>query len=230
MTFKPNTLRLASLLAVLTLASQLSAKTAAYETDFSGLISDIDYQKCFGITLGGDSVPADFKVADFNLWGITINGNDFSGGFARPQKRPATNVKMMGVFLDPGLFDGPGRYTINFDLTSDPDGDPAFRAFVFEGSGYDLKWASEDRIDLSLSAPGFLVYVGLTAEGDAVARELAAAILDFEATAGTVDKPETSAISIKFTYDGSSTIAFSVGGYNNASTINNFKVVKESGF
>lgn len=225
MTFKPNTLRVASLLAVLTLASQLSAETAAYETDFSGLTAEVDFKESFGIALGGSTPSVDFKTVDFGQWGITVNGNNFDGGFARPQKRPATNVKMVGVFLAPGEFSGPGKYTIQFDLTGDPEGDSAFRAYVFEVSGYK---AFEDRIDLSLAAPGFEAYSGATAQGDAVVRQLAAVVLDLEATAGTLAKPETSVISTDFNYNGSSAIAFSAGGYNNAAIIDNFKVFKKS--
>lgn len=207
-------------------ASQLNAQV--YETDFSGFTAGNEFLKDFNISLGGDSFPTNFKEVDFEQWGMTNNGNDFAGGVAQPQTSGGTNnLKMMGVFLDPARFSGAGQYTISFDLTGDASGNNAYRAYVFAGSGYDLTGTTNNRLDLSLSSGGFGGWSGLTADGDgtAIASQLVERILDTEAsTAGT------SEISIDFTYDGSSAIAFAVGGYNNASTIDNFSVVPESGF
>lgn len=202
---------------------ETTAAAAIYATDFSGFAAGTDYKKDFSVAYGGIDPGANVKLVTSGQWGITTNGNDFAGGIARPQQNPATNVKMAGLFLDPSLFSGAGTYTVSFDLTGDAGGNAAYRAYVFSGSGYDLSGSEDKRLTLSLSSGGFGGYTGLTATGAGVsASQLVMVDLGTEAsTAGT------SAISFDFTYDGTSAIAISIGGYNNAATFDNFTVVPE---
>lgn len=212
-------------------------KVPTYTTDFEGFTSGInnDYLKDFNVAYGSSDGGASVLNTKFlnetlTQWGITANGNDFADGVVRPQNSPATlgegnnanNVKMAGLFLDPVLFSGAGDYTITFDITGDPLGNATYRAYVFEGSGYDFDENGDDYLSLSLSSDGFdgdPGYTGLTAAGTGTASELV--MQDISELA--VD-PATNTVSITFSYDGSSAIAFAVGGYNNASVVDNFSI------
>lgn len=197
-------------------------KSATYSTDFEGFTINTDFVKDFSVALGSSDLGlpvANTKFAESTQWGITSNGNDFTAGLLRPQANPANNVKMAGLFLDPALFSGAGQYTITFDITGDPQGNESYRAYVFAGSGYDFDDTGDDYLSLSLSGNGFVSYTGLTAVGAATASEL----LMQDLSAFAVE-PATNSVSITFTYDGSSAIAFAVGGFNNAALIDNFSI------
>lgn len=213
--------------------SGITASSAIYTTDFTGFKpgENEDFRVDFNVIYGGQDPGVNFSLVDSRQWGITVNGNDFADGIARPQNSPTTlgvgnnanNIKMAGLFLDPSLFPGAGSYTVSFDLTGDENGNAAYRAYVFAGSGYDLTGTEDKRLNLSLSAGGFAGYTGLTATGTGV---LASQLLMVDiSTQATTAGPST--ISFDFTYDGSSAVAVAIGGYNNAATFDNFTVIPE---
>jgi hypothetical protein len=209
-------------------------KSETYATGFEGFTSGVngDYQKDFNVAYGssdGGASVLNTKFLNETLvqWGITANGNDFAGGEVRPQESPAlgegpaNNVKMAGLFLDPALFASAGQYTITFDITGDTLGNPAYRAYVFSSGGafYDFDEVGNDYLSLSLSGDGFETYTGLTNSAGA---PLTTLVME-DISDAAVDSA-TNTVSITFTYDGTSLIAFAVGGYNNASIIDNFSV------
>lgn len=209
-------------------------KSATYSTGFEGFTGGVndDYQTDFNVAYGssdGGAAVANTKFLNETLvqWGITSSGNDFAAGQLQPQQSPATldgananNVKMGGLFLDPSLFSGAGDYTITFDIEGDALGNESYRAYVFAGSGYDFDGTGDNYLSLSLSAAGFGGYTGLTAVGTGVS---ASTLVDQDIS-GLAVEPATNTVSITFTYDGTSAIAFAVGGYNNAATIDNLSI------
>lgn len=214
-----------SALAVVTLvaASPAISATTIYSTNFTSFAQPTNFVTDFNIIYGGIDPGANFVKTSSGVWGITTNGNAFATGIVRPQSQtPSNNVKMTGLFLDPSLFasTGAGSYTLSFDLTGSPTGNLAYRAYVFAGSGYDISEATDKRLNLSLSANGFAGYTGLTATGTGVS----ASQLTMQDISTQAQFNGTQSISFTFTYDGTSAIAVAIGGYNNASTFDNFSV------
>ena len=214
-----------SALAVASLATAGSAisATTIYSTGFTSFVQPTNFVTDFNAIYGGIDPGANFVPAASGIWAITTAGNAFSGDIARPQgQNPNNNVRMTGLFLDPSLFTatGAGTYTVSFDLTGSPTGNLAYRVYVFAGSGYDLTNVQDRRLNLSLNANGFAGYTGLTATGAGVtASQLVMQDISTQATFNG-----TQLVSVDFTYDGSSAIAIAIGGFNNASTFDNFMV------
>jgi len=193
----------------------------------AGLIYSEDFdpaptiESTFNAQLGGNTLAVNHKYLDFGVWARTTNGalvDDGSGtnNVLRAHQADITNVRMVGVYIDPALFGSAGTYTLSFDVIGADAG--IANVFIYAGSGYDLTGATDAKLVLSLSAGGFAAYTGLTGQNGATASQLATA--NFNPTVSQTVK-------LDFVYDGSSAIAVAIGGYNTALLIDNVQVIPE---
>lgn len=213
-TLKLSALAIASIL----VASPVVATTTIYSTSFTGFAAPTNFVTNFNIVYGGTAPTMNHTKVGSAVWGITAAGNGFADGVARPSSTGNANHRFTGLFLDPSLFasTGAGTYTISFDITGVVGANTTYNAFVYAGSGYDLSGDTDKRINLALNTAN--APISATGEG-VVASLLTSRNLSTEATSAA-----TTTVSFDFTYDGTSAIAFAIGGFSNGSVIDNFAV------
>ena len=212
----PAKLSALTVLALVAASPAISA-TTIYSTDFTGFVISTDFVNAPNIIYGGISPGVNFVKANSEIWGKTSGGN-FNSDVAQPNTTANQNHRFIGLFLDPSLFasTGAGTYSVSFNITGVSGANATYNAFVYAGSGYDLSSAEDKRLNLSLStanAPISTTGTGVTAS------LLTSRNLSTEATTAS-----QSSVSFDFTYDGTSAIAFAVGGYANGSVIDNFAI------
>lgn len=209
-----------SALAVVTLvaASPAISATTIYSTNFTSFAQPTNFVTDFNLIYGGIDPGANFVKAGSGVWGITVAGNAFAGGVARPLLTTNNNHRFAGLFLDPTLFasTGAGTYTVSFDITGVAGANTTYNAFVYEGSGYDLSGATDKRLNLALNSAN----APITTTGAGVTASLVTSkSLSTEATTAA-----TQSVSFSFTYNGTSAIAIAIGGFANGSTFDNLSV------
>lgn len=149
------------------------------------------------------------------------------------------------MFLDPQVFagTGAGTYTLTFDVIPGSSAG-ASRVYLGAGSGYDLTGATDAKLNLAISAPGFNVIKGtgeiawpaLTGENGATATHLITTTAEwilgdgsptgeFRETPGIpFDVEVADTLSVEFAYDGSSTIVVAFAGYNTDYAVDNIVI------